>query len=51
VLVSLAGTGFSRLEDVSHFIYFTIFFYKFCTFSAICKASAVINCIALLYHL
>jgi hypothetical protein len=31
----------------SHVIYFTKKFYKFCTFNAICKDNAAINCIIL----
>jgi hypothetical protein len=31
----------------SHLIYFTIKFYKFCTFNAICKDNAAVNCITL----
>jgi hypothetical protein len=39
--------GFSRHEDVfsSGLMYFIKTFYKFCTFNAICKDNAAMNCI------
>jgi hypothetical protein len=38
-------SGFSRLKMCSHLIYFINKFYKCCTFNAICKDNATINCI------
>jgi hypothetical protein len=38
-------SGLSRREDVSHLIYFIKTCYNFCTFNAICKDNAAINCI------
>jgi hypothetical protein len=34
----------------SHIIYFFNKFYKFCTFNAICKDNAAINCITTVEH-
>jgi hypothetical protein len=45
VLVRLQESSFSRREDVFTFDLVYKETYKFCTFNAICKDNAAINCI------